>query len=49
MGDIENQGLDILTEYPQRDLVMFRSFELACALNRLRSLKVLPRKSPPEG
>jgi predicted ABC-class ATPase len=46
MGDIENQGLDILTEYPQGDLVMFRSLELACALNRLRSLKVLPRKSP---
>jgi predicted ABC-class ATPase len=44
MGDIENQGLDILTEYPQGDLVMFRSLELACALNRLRSLKVLARK-----
>ena len=26
MGDIENQGLDTLTEYPQGDLVMFRSF-----------------------
>jgi len=32
MGDIEKQGLDILTEYPQGDLVMFRSLELACAL-----------------
>jgi hypothetical protein len=40
MQDIQNRGLDILSAYPQGDLVMFRRFELAAALNRLRSLKV---------
>lgn len=37
--DIEAQGLDILTRYPQGDMAMFRPFELAAALNRLRSLE----------
>ncbi len=41
MADIINQGLDILTEFPQGDLVSFRRFELAAALNRLRSLKLI--------
>ncbi|NES25858.1 MAG: ATPase, partial [Symploca sp. SIO3E6] len=41
MTDIETQGLDILTPFPQGDLVKFRRFELAAALNRLRTLKVL--------
>lgn len=40
MTDIESQGLDILTNLPEGDLVMFRRFELAAALNRLRSLKM---------
>ncbi|NER26382.1 MAG: ATPase, partial [Symploca sp. SIO1C4] len=40
MIDITEKGLDILTEFPQGDLVLFRRFELAAALNRLRSLKV---------
>lgn len=40
MGDIESQGLDILTEFPQGDLALFRASELACALNRLRTLKI---------
>ncbi|MGB7444279.1 MAG: ABC-ATPase domain-containing protein [Coleofasciculaceae cyanobacterium] len=40
MMDIDSQGLDILTNLPEGDLVMFRRFELAAALNRLRSLKV---------
>lgn len=40
MADIEQQGLDILTHFPQGDLVLFRRFELAAALNRLRTLKV---------
>jgi predicted ABC-class ATPase len=40
MGDIESQGLDILTPYPQGDLAMFRPFEFAAALNRLRTLQV---------
>ncbi len=40
MADIESQGLDVLTNFPQGDLVRFRRFELAAALNRLRTLKV---------
>ena len=40
MADIEAQGLDILSHLPEGDLVSFRRFELAAALNRLRSLKV---------
>ncbi len=40
MADIESQGLDILTPFPQCDLAIFRQFELAAAINRLRSLGV---------
>ncbi|MEA5509010.1 ABC-ATPase domain-containing protein [Crocosphaera sp. UHCC 0190] len=40
MIDIDSKGLDILSEFPQGDFVLFRRFELAAALNRLRSLKV---------
>jgi predicted ABC-class ATPase len=40
MADIQAKGLDILTEFPQGDLASFRQFELASALNRLRTLKV---------
>jgi predicted ABC-class ATPase len=40
MADIQTQGLDILTDFPQGDLTAFRRFELAAALNRLRTLKV---------
>ncbi len=40
MADIKAEGLDVLTEFPQGDLALFRRFELAAALNRLRSLKV---------
>lgn len=40
MTDIESQGLDILSNFPEGDLVLFRRFELAAALNRLRTLKV---------
>lgn len=40
MADIETQGLDILSHLPEGDLILFRRFELAAALNRLRSLKV---------
>jgi predicted ABC-class ATPase len=40
MADIESQGLDILSRLPEGDLVLFRRFELAAALNRLRTLKV---------
>jgi len=40
MADLESQGLDILSHLPEGDLVLFRRFELAAALNRLRTLKV---------
>ena len=40
MADIESQGLDVLTDMPEGDLVLFRRFELAAVLNRLRTLKV---------
>ena len=40
MADIELQGLDILSNLPEGDLVLFRRFELAAALNRLRTLKL---------
>ena len=39
-ADIEKKGLDIITRSPQHDLAYFRRFELAAALNRLRSLAV---------
>ena len=38
--DIEGGGLDILSRYPEGGHVRFRRFELAAALNRLRSLVV---------
>jgi predicted ABC-class ATPase len=40
MADIERGGLDVLSEFPQGDLASFRRFELAAALNRLRTLQV---------
>lgn len=40
MVDIQTQGLDILTPYPQGDLAIFRPWEFAAALNRLRTLQV---------
>lgn len=43
MKDLETKGLDILTDFPQGDLTMFRHFELACAINRLRSLKTFKK------
>ena len=38
--DLTQDGLDIITNYPQGNLAQFRPLELASALNRLRSLKV---------
>ena len=38
--DIEGGGLDILSRFPEGGHVRFRRFELAAALNRLRSLMV---------
>lgn len=38
--DIATAGLDTITNFPQGDLTLFRSIELAAAINRLRSLQV---------
>lgn len=38
--DIAESGLDIITNFTQGDLVMFRPLELAATLNRLRSLQI---------
>lgn len=40
MNDISEKTLDIITDFPQGDLALFRRFELAAALNRLRTLQV---------
>lgn len=40
MADLEAKGLELLTPFPEGDLVMFRRFELVAAINRLRSLEV---------
>lgn len=40
MNDLVREKLDVVTSFPQGDLVLFRRFELAAALNRLRSLQV---------
>ena len=43
MADIEAQGMDILSPFPEGDLAMFRRFELAAVINRLRSLSVVAK------
>lgn len=40
MADVEAGGLDVLSSRPSGDLAGFRRFELAAALNRLRTLRV---------
>ena len=40
MGEIERAGLDVLDRRLVGDLVRFRRYELAAALNRLRTLRV---------
>jgi len=42
MTIIDAQGLDALTPFPDGDLAQFGSLELAAAINRLRSLQVIP-------
>ncbi|MEG4808888.1 ABC-ATPase domain-containing protein [Microcoleus sp. F8-D3] len=44
MADIDAQGMDILSPFPEGDFAMFRRFELAAAINRLRSLSVVAKK-----
>ncbi|WP_293157343.1 ABC-ATPase domain-containing protein [Microcoleus sp. bin48.metabat.b7b8b9.023] len=41
MADIDAEGMDILSSFPEGDFAMFRRFELAAAINRLRSLSVV--------
>ncbi|MEO1006650.1 MAG: ABC-ATPase domain-containing protein, partial [Cyanobacteria bacterium J06638_38] len=38
--DLAQSGLNAISNFPQGDLVFFRSLELAAALNRLRSLQI---------
>jgi predicted ABC-class ATPase len=40
MADLDRQGLDVLDQRPVGDLARFRPYELAAALNRLRTLQV---------
>ncbi|MDY7020943.1 MAG: ABC-ATPase domain-containing protein [Cyanobacteriota bacterium] len=40
MSDIAEKGLDVITPFPQGDLAMFRQFELAAAINRVRALEI---------
>jgi predicted ABC-class ATPase len=44
MADIDAQGMDILSPFPEGDFAMFRRFELAAAINRLRSLSVVAKR-----
>ena len=37
---ITTKGLDSISDFPQGDLVLFRPFELAAAINRLRTLVI---------
>ncbi len=45
LADVEEKGLDILTPYKRGDYARPRLFELAAAVNRMRSLKVRTGKS----
>ncbi len=45
MWDISKQGLDVLTGIPYGDVAIFRRFEWAAALNRLRGLEIAPNAS----
>ncbi len=40
MADITAKGLDVITPFPQGDLALFRRFELAAAINRVRTLEM---------
>ena len=50
MADIEKGGLDSLGDYERRrgDLAEFRRFELAAAINRLRTIKTVRSARPSE-
>jgi len=38
--DVDQDGLDCLSEWPMGDLVSFRAIELAAAINRLRTIRI---------
>ncbi|MGB3405368.1 MAG: ABC-ATPase domain-containing protein [Microcoleaceae cyanobacterium] len=40
MADIAAKGLDVITPFPQGDFALFRRFELAAAINRVRTLEI---------
>ena len=44
MADIDAQGMHILSPFPEGDFAMFRRFELAAVINRLRSLSVVAKR-----
>lgn len=44
MKDISEKGLDALNTRPVGDYAEFRGIELACAMNRLRTLEVVQKK-----
>ena len=48
MSDIQKKGLDVLSKRPVSDYASFRKFELAAALNRIRSLDVIQGGRYPE-
>jgi predicted ABC-class ATPase len=43
MADIDAQGMDILSPFPEGDFAMFRRFEFAAVINRVRSLSVVAK------
>ncbi|MBW1898630.1 MAG: ATPase, partial [Deltaproteobacteria bacterium] len=43
MNDLAEKGLDILPPWLTGDLASFRIFELAAAINRMRTLKMKQR------
>ncbi|MBE9041718.1 ABC-ATPase domain-containing protein [Oscillatoriales cyanobacterium LEGE 11467] len=45
MDDIETGGLSEIAAFPQGDLAMFRRFELAAAIDRLRTLQITSNPS----
>lgn len=42
MADVAREGLPVLADRPDVDFAAFRKFELGTAVNRLRTLKILP-------
>jgi predicted ABC-class ATPase len=46
LADLDQFGLDSLSDYPTGDLVGFRGLELAAAINRLRTLAVQSLDNP---